>query len=123
MAHKRLRNAVFDRDGDRCVYCEETPHGPTFISKEVVRLTLDHIIPSSQSGRTELANLVACCNRCNRIKGDQDIVEWLASLKPKTSYHGERAVKMVVLAMSSGPRDPWEDDALSRIKERFSYIL
>lgn len=51
-----------------------------------------------------------------------DIVEWLASLKPRTTYHGDRAVKMVVHAMRSSERDLWEEEVLQRILTHFSYV-
>jgi hypothetical protein len=35
-------------------------------------LDVDHIIPRSRGGRTELANLQALCSKCNRSKRNQD---------------------------------------------------
>lgn len=116
------RDFVFDRDGDRCVYCEENQRGPTFLDKVPIRLTLDHLIPTSKGGRTVRSNLVTCCNRCNNARGDMDIVEWLALLNPRESIFGERAVKMVIQAMKSDVREPWEDDVLKRIQAAFSYV-
>ena len=34
-------------------------------------LTLDHVIPRSRGGHTDWDNLVACCHRCNNLKGDR----------------------------------------------------
>jgi len=34
-------------------------------------LTLDHVIPRSRGGRTDWDNLVACCHKCNNLKGDR----------------------------------------------------
>lgn len=116
------RDFVFDRDGDRCVYCDVNQRGPTFLDKVPIRLTLDHLIPTSKGGRTVRSNLVTCCNRCNTTRGDMDIVEWLALLNPRESIFGERAVKMVIQAMKSDVRETWEDDVLKRIQATFSYV-
>ena len=34
-------------------------------------LTLDHVIPRSRGGHTDWDNLVACCHKCNNLKGDR----------------------------------------------------
>lgn len=116
------RDFVFDRDLDKCVYCDEPQRGPTFLDKVPIRLTLDHIIPTSKGGRTVRSNLVTCCNRCNNTRGDKDIVEWLSLLNPRESIFGERAVKMVIQAMKSDVREPWEDAVLKRIQNTFPYV-
>lgn len=54
------KHNVLLRDRNRCMYC-----GEVFNNKE---LTLDHIIPRSQGGKTCWTNLVACCEECNRRK-------------------------------------------------------
>jgi hypothetical protein len=51
-----------------------------------------------------------------------DIVEWLARLNPRESIFGERAVKMVIQAMMSDVREPWEDDVLKRVRATFPYV-
>lgn len=39
--------------------------------------TIDHIVPRSKGGGDEPGNLALCCNTCNTVKGDHDVVEWL----------------------------------------------
>ena len=57
------RKNVLLRDRHRCQYCgKEFP--PAF-------LTLDHVVPASQNGRTEWDNVVAACKTCNARKGNR----------------------------------------------------
>ena len=59
-----LRFAVFRRDSYSCQYCgRRAPEFP---------LHVDHIIPWSRGGRTELANLRTACNECNLGKSDTE---------------------------------------------------
>lgn len=55
------RRNIFARDGNRCQYC-----GERFPSSE---LSLDHVIPRSQGGKTTWENIVCCCLNCNVKKG------------------------------------------------------
>lgn len=62
-----LREAIRERDGDQCRYCRRTvnwrdrrgPGGGTY----------DHVVPVSQGGADDLANIVVSCKRCNSAKG------------------------------------------------------
>jgi len=77
------KRVVFERDDHKCVYC----HEPLTLKNR----TIDHIIPVSKGGSvTNYDNVVACCRKCNHIKGDKLISElgWkinTKSLKPKIS--------------------------------------
>ena len=42
--------------------------------------TVDHVVPECEGGVTEIDNLVACCFRCNDIKGDGTVAELLKFL-------------------------------------------
>lgn len=53
-----VRAAVYERDGNACVYCGATD-----------RLTLDHVIPVSRCGSDDMDNLVCACLACNISKG------------------------------------------------------
>ena len=52
---------VFIRDGFACMYCGTKKH----------RLTIDHVIPLSQKGKTNFDNCVASCSACNHWKGNR----------------------------------------------------
>jgi 5-methylcytosine-specific restriction endonuclease McrA len=49
------------RDNYTCQYCGH-------VSRD---LTVDHVVPRSMGGGDTWENLVACCRRCNLIKGDR----------------------------------------------------
>lgn len=53
-----VRNAVYARDGHRCVICSATED-----------LTLDHIYPWSLGGPDAIDNLRVLCRSCNSRKG------------------------------------------------------
>ena len=57
------RKNILLRDRNTCQYCGE--------SMAPSELTLDHVIPRSRGGNSTWENLVACCHRCNRQKGDR----------------------------------------------------
>ena len=57
------RKNILIRDRHTCQYC-----GNTLAASE---LTLDHVIPRSQGGKSAWENLVACCHHCNNRKGDR----------------------------------------------------
>ena len=58
---KLNRRNIFARDNNTCQYC-----GRHFATTE---LSLDHVLPRSQGGKSTWANLVCCCVRCNTRKG------------------------------------------------------
>lgn len=55
------RRNIFARDGNRCQYC-----GKKFATTD---LSLDHVIPRSQGGKSTWENVVCCCLDCNVRKG------------------------------------------------------
>jgi 5-methylcytosine-specific restriction endonuclease McrA len=57
------RKNILIRDRYTCQFC-----GRALPASE---LTLDHVIPRSRGGHTDWDNLVACCHRCNNLKGDR----------------------------------------------------
>jgi 5-methylcytosine-specific restriction endonuclease McrA len=57
------RKNLLLRDRYTCQFC-----GRVFPAHE---LTLDHVIPRSRGGHTDWDNLVACCHKCNNLKGDR----------------------------------------------------
>jgi 5-methylcytosine-specific restriction endonuclease McrA len=66
------RRGVLRRDGHRCAYCGKAAS------------TIDHVLPRSRGGKDTWENLVACCLRCNNVKGDRTPQEmaWELRLVP-----------------------------------------
>lgn len=60
---KYSRQTLFQRDNFRCAYC-----GNSFAKHD---LTVDHIVPRAQGGRTHWMNTVSSCTPCNARKADR----------------------------------------------------
>lgn len=60
----KVRFDVLTRDGHRCRVCGN--------SGDVEPLHVDHIIPISRGGRSDLANLQTLCQTCNLGKGNRN---------------------------------------------------
>jgi 5-methylcytosine-specific restriction endonuclease McrA len=56
-----LRRRIIERDGLRCVYCDE--------DLTDCEIHMDHVIPESQGGATTYNNLQVTCRKCNLAKG------------------------------------------------------
>lgn len=59
-----LRYDVFKRDNFKCSICGMS-------AKDGVKLQVDHIIPISKGGKTEMDNLQTLCSRCNIGKSNK----------------------------------------------------
>jgi 5-methylcytosine-specific restriction endonuclease McrA len=66
---------IFRRDGGTCQYC-----AGKFSRSE---LTIDHVVPRSQGGRSVWDNVVCCCVDCNRKKGGRTPEQARMKLKRK----------------------------------------
>lgn len=62
------RQRVYDRDRNQCQYCGVYPLHPT----------IDHLIPISLGGKSNIANLLTCCFKCNHKKGNDVSVKPLS---------------------------------------------
>jgi len=60
------RLKVLSRDNFRCVYCGKSP-----ATDLGTKLHIDHIIPFSKGGKTEVNNLQTLCEECNYGKSDK----------------------------------------------------
>lgn len=67
---KALRMQVLERDDYRCQYCGKDAR------------QADHVMPRKSGGVDDLANLVACCLRCNKKAAGQVF----ASFRAKKRY-------------------------------------
>ena len=70
------RRGVLRRDNQRCGYCGGSAS------------TIDHVLPRSRGGQDSWENLVACCLRCNNVKGDRTPAEmgWTLRIRPKAPH-------------------------------------
>ncbi|MDX2077514.1 MAG: HNH endonuclease [bacterium] len=58
---EKLRQSVFARANGLCEYCLSA-------QRMIIVLEIDHILPLSRGGKTELDNLCAVCRPCNGYK-------------------------------------------------------
>jgi len=65
-AKRMWRNAIFERDGHRCVYCGCDRN-----------LTIDHVRPRSKGGPTNAENCATACRSCNQAKGSMQVEAFL----------------------------------------------
>jgi 5-methylcytosine-specific restriction endonuclease McrA len=70
------RRGVLRRDAHRCAYCGASAS------------TIDHVQPRSRGGKDSWENLVACCLKCNNLKGDKTPQEmnWTLLFAPKAPH-------------------------------------
>jgi hypothetical protein len=57
------RKNILRRDSHTCQYCD--------IKLNCENSTIDHVLPRSKGGKHVWDNVVACCLKCNRKKGDR----------------------------------------------------
>lgn len=57
------RKNVFKRDDYKCQYCA--------VKLDSENATIDHVLPRCRGGKHEWNNIVTCCLKCNRKKGDK----------------------------------------------------
>jgi 5-methylcytosine-specific restriction endonuclease McrA len=55
------RRNIYARDSSRCQYCGKRT--------STTELSLDHVVPRSQGGKSTWENIVCCCVKCNVKKG------------------------------------------------------
>jgi len=93
-----LRREVIKKSGLKCFYCgkegfidKSRPLFPVVLEKEPYKdhgysmdyfilrhraMHIDHIIPISKGGKTELSNLVLACESCNESKKAKTLKDW-----------------------------------------------
>ena len=59
--------SVLNEFNGRCAYCGDPA------------TTFDHIIPITESGHSEIENIVSACASCNSSKKNKNVFEWVAS--------------------------------------------
>ena len=86
---EQLRDAVVRRASNRCEYCQLPAH------LQISGFEIDHILPRSRGGQTDLSNVALACPHCNARK-------W-AHLDGEDPESGQRA------ALFNPRTQKWED--------------
>ena len=103
------RGAHYDLSVDKsgrwlCTYCQQ-PLSPTAGRPDSA--TLDHVVPRLLFVETDqpvahTSNMVPCCFKCNRLKAEQGLTEWLNELRSTTGQHAtivrRRIEKMIAIS-------------------------
>jgi len=83
-----LRLAIYLRDRLTCVYCLRDLHGA-----HPHDLTLDHLVPDSEGGSNDPANLVTACRTCNCSRRDTPLRRWTsAAVRAHVRRNTRRAI-------------------------------
>lgn len=90
---------VFRRDNFMCRYC----------GTEKLSLTVDHLVRWEDGGPSIEANLVACCRKCNKVRGDTAYAAWLRhpyyiEVSQKVSFAYQELNRRVADTLASIPR-------------------
>jgi hypothetical protein len=90
---------VFRRDNFMCRYC----------GTEKLSLTVDHLVRWEDGGPSIEANLVACCRKCNKVRGDTAYAAWLrhpyyVEVSQKVSYAYQELNRRVADTLVDIPR-------------------
>lgn len=88
------RRGVLRRDNNNCGYCGKSA------------TTIDHVQPRSRGGKDTWENLVACCLKCNNLKGDRTPAEmnWSLRSTPRPPHGSSWLVRGVEKALPD-----WEE--------------
>jgi 5-methylcytosine-specific restriction endonuclease McrA len=68
----RLRTILCERQNHKCCYCGRVMNE---VPNSKLKSTIEHVIPESRGGATDVWNCVAACSRCNGKRGDTFIAE------------------------------------------------
>ncbi len=84
------RKNLFARDNHACQYCGQR--------KPMSQLSLDHVLPRSQGGKTTWENVVCSCTACNSRKGGRTPIQAnMALLSKPMRPHANPAVAASLL--------------------------
>lgn len=95
---KLNRRNIFARDGNRCQYCGRR--------SPMSELSIDHVLPRSQGGRTTWENVVCACVRCNVRKGGRTPLE--ASMTLITRPKRPRRSPILTIKLSESKYASWK---------------
>jgi 5-methylcytosine-specific restriction endonuclease McrA len=82
---RRVRLAIFLRDGGMCLYCLKDLH-----HTDPRDVTIDHVAPRSDGGTDDPKNLALCCRTCNCRKQNLPLARFAG---PETVAHVKRNCK------------------------------
>lgn len=97
---KFSRVNLYARDNYTCQYCQT--------KFRLAELTLDHVVPRTQGGKTTWTNLVAACSPCNLKKGGRTPDQAGMSLRKQPTQPSWNPAITITVSTVSVP-DAWRD--------------
>lgn len=91
MITKKLRSQILAKYQNRCVICGRGG------GLEGERLDIDHIVPKSLGGASNLDNLQVVCRSCNVLKHTSNLNKSELRQQASSAYHLEREVAQMLL--------------------------
>jgi hypothetical protein len=109
--NKRQWFALVGRHGWRCAYCGNNlrQRYEAFPLEPEHELTKDHKTPICRGGQDTLENLLPCCLRCNRLKGDKTTAEFLHDRPVFQDLHTEKRPGSTGIVLTSRAGLPFEE--------------
>jgi len=93
------RKNILMRDHHTCQYCQR--------KLPSCELTLDHVTPKAQNGKSTWENLVACCKTCNHKKGNRTPEQANMKLMAKPRPAGAHTNRLM-LRMAGKDHECWQ---------------
>lgn len=90
---------IATRDGFKCQYCD--------CKLTLSKVTYDHVLPRSKSGKTEWTNIVTACHTCNNRKKNQTPEEAGMKLKKKPVKPDWLPIQAFHLEIGASIPDAW----------------
>ena len=87
-----LRAYIRELWGHRCAYCNKAAW------ESRTRFEIDHVVPRSKSGPTNVGNLIWACRPCNQAKADKDVDAFLGENPERSTAVLRRAHRRKPLA-------------------------
>ncbi len=73
-------------EAKKCVYCG-------IVFNDIVKKTIDHLVPLCKGGSHSSSNIVVCCLTCNSKKGSMDYEKWMDTLNENGKRNALRVWK------------------------------
>jgi len=106
--------AHVDRFGWRCQYCG-TALTTQREGENRALLTKDHIVPISTGGADEIPNLLPACLRCNRMKKNKRLENWLRERPRLTRFYTENRQVLSILEKERKKQKQKLDEAIRNL--------
>lgn len=94
----RIKARIYRRDGLTCRYCKRPVRRRATLCERGSHYrpddaTIDHVVPKSQGGKTNMGNCIVACHRCNQAKGSMHPLDFQTMLKDLENHPDKDRIK------------------------------